>query len=142
LKKWLWRYFLGRKYLEIYQWNIWTIFLERTWRGSLGKYLGGISGRIWGGSLEKYLGGISEKKMRVIIGKIFVGYFEEDFGENIDHYNLFADINSPNILKWNLKFILNLERVWENFKIWIFGMLHVGTIMKGALRRSNFVWSA
>ena len=24
----------------------------------------------------------------------------------------------------NLKFILNLERVWENFKIWIFGVLH------------------
>jgi hypothetical protein len=27
-------------------------------------------------------------------GEIFVGYFEEDFGENIDHYILFADINS------------------------------------------------
>jgi hypothetical protein len=90
-----------------------------------GKNLKGISGRIWGGSLEKYLGSISENKMRVITGEIFVGYFEEDFGENIDHYNLFADINSQtNILKWNLKFILNLEWVWENFKIWIFGMLH------------------
>jgi hypothetical protein len=32
--------------------------------------------------------------LRVITGKIFVGYFEEDFGENIDHYILFADINS------------------------------------------------
>jgi hypothetical protein len=96
------------KCLEIYQWNIWAIFLEITWRGLLGKYLGGISGRIWGGSLEKYL------------------YFEEDFGENIDHYNLFVDIISQtNILKWNLKFILNLERVWENFKIWIFGMLQI-----------------
>jgi hypothetical protein len=28
-----------------------------------------------------------------------------------------------NILKRNLKFILNLEGVWENFRIWIFGML-------------------
>jgi hypothetical protein len=30
----------------------------------------------------------------VITGEIFVGYFEEDFRENIDHYILFADINS------------------------------------------------
>jgi hypothetical protein len=43
---------------------------------------------------------------------MFVGYFEEDFGENIDHYILFAHINSQtNILKRNLKFILNLEQV-------------------------------
>ena len=109
-EKWLWRYFLGRKYLEIYWWNIWAIFLER----------------IWGGSLGKYLGSISEKKLRVITGEIFVEYFEEDFGENIDHYNLFVDINSQtNILKQNLKFILNLEGVWENFRIWIFGMLQI-----------------
>jgi hypothetical protein len=32
--------------------------------------------------------------------EIFVEYLEEDFGENIDHYILFADINSQtNILK-------------------------------------------
>jgi hypothetical protein len=43
--KWFGRYFWGRKYLENYQWNIWTIFLERTWRGSLGKYVGSISGK-------------------------------------------------------------------------------------------------
>jgi hypothetical protein len=50
--------------------------------------------------------------LRGITGEIFVGYFEEDFGENIDHYNLFVDINSQtNILKQNLKFILNLEKV-------------------------------
>jgi hypothetical protein len=72
--KWFWRYFSRGKYLEIYQWNIWTVFLERTWRGLLRKYLGGISGRIWGGSLEKYLGSISEKKLRVITVEIFVGY--------------------------------------------------------------------
>jgi hypothetical protein len=42
----------------------------------------------------------SGKKLRVITGEIFVGYFEEEFGENIDHYILFADINSQtNILK-------------------------------------------
>jgi hypothetical protein len=31
--------------------------------------------------------------LRVITVEIFVEYFEEDFGENIDHYNLFVDIN-------------------------------------------------
>jgi hypothetical protein len=50
--------------------------------------------------------------LRGITGEIFVGYFEEDFGDNIDHYILFVDINlQTNILKRNLKFILNLERV-------------------------------
>jgi hypothetical protein len=88
------------------------------------EYLGNISRKTWRGSLGKYLGSISRKNLRGIIGEIFIGYFEEDFGENIDHYLLFVDINSQtNILKWNLKFILNLERVWENSKIWIFGML-------------------
>jgi hypothetical protein len=50
--------------------------------------------------LVEYLGNISRNNLRGIIGEILVGYFEEDFGENIDHYNLFADINSQtNILK-------------------------------------------
>jgi hypothetical protein len=48
----------------------------------------------------------------VITGEIFVVYFEEDFRENIDHYILLVDINlQTNILKQNLKFILNLEQV-------------------------------
>jgi hypothetical protein len=48
----------------------------------------------------------------VITGEIFVGYFGEDFRENMDHYILLADINlQTNILKQNLKFILNLEGV-------------------------------
>jgi hypothetical protein len=60
----------------------------------------------------EYLGSISGKNLRGVTGEIFVGYFEEDFGDNIDHYILFVDINSQtNILKRNLKFILNLERV-------------------------------
>jgi hypothetical protein len=60
----------------------------------------------------KYLGSISGKNLKEITREIFVGYFEEDFAENIDHYTLFVDINSQtNILKQNLKFILNLERV-------------------------------
>jgi hypothetical protein len=70
--------------LEIYRWNIWAIFLKRTLRGLLGKYLGSIS----------------RNNLRGITGEIFVGYFEEDFGENIDHYILFVDINwQTNILK-------------------------------------------
>jgi hypothetical protein len=60
----------------------------------------------------EYLGSISGKNLRGITGEIFVGYFEQNFGDNVDHYILFVDINSQtNILKQNLKFILNLERV-------------------------------
>jgi hypothetical protein len=58
------------------------------------------------------LGSISGKNLRGITGEIFVGYFEEDFIEYIDHYILFVEINSQtNILKQNLKFILNLKQV-------------------------------
>jgi hypothetical protein len=39
------------------------------------------------------LGSISGKNLKGITREIFVGYFEEDFGENIDHYILFVDIN-------------------------------------------------
>jgi hypothetical protein len=68
--------------------------------------------KILGDILVEYVGSISGKNLRGVTEEIFVGYFEEDFGENIDHYNLFVDINlQTNILKRNLKFILNLERV-------------------------------
>jgi hypothetical protein len=68
--------------------------------------------KIFGELSVEYLGNISRKNLRGIAGEIFVGYFEKDFGENIDHYILFVEINSQtNILKRNLKFILNLERV-------------------------------
>jgi hypothetical protein len=68
---------------------------ENIWR-----YIGGIFGQYFWKELE---GDHSE---------IFVGYFEEDFRENIDHYILLVYINlQTNILKQNLKFILNLERV-------------------------------
>jgi hypothetical protein len=50
--------------------------------------------KIFGELSVKYLGSISGKNLRRAIGDIFVGYFEEDFGENIDHYILFVDINS------------------------------------------------
>jgi hypothetical protein len=89
------------------------VFLGRKIHGGLSvEYLSNISGKNLRGSLGKYLGSISGKNLRVITEEIFVGYFEEDFGENIDHYILFVDINmQTNILKRNLKFILNLERV-------------------------------
>jgi hypothetical protein len=58
----------------------------------------------------EHLGSISGKNLRGMIGEIFVGYFEENFGEKIDHYIFFVEINlQTNILKQNLKFILNLE---------------------------------
>jgi hypothetical protein len=42
--------------------------------------------KICGDISVKYLGSISGKNLRGITGEIFVGYFEEDFRENIDHY--------------------------------------------------------
>ena len=61
------------------------VFLKR-------KILGDIS--------VEYLDNISGKNLRGVTEEIFVGYFEEDFRENIDHYTLFVDINSQtNILK-------------------------------------------
>jgi hypothetical protein len=56
--------------------------------------------KILGDISVEYLGNISGNNLREITGEIFVGYFEEDFRENIDHYTLFVDINSQiNILK-------------------------------------------
>jgi hypothetical protein len=64
---------------------IWKVFLKR---------------KIFGDISVEYLGSISGKNLRGITGEIFIGYFEEDFGENIDHYILFVDINlQTNILK-------------------------------------------
>jgi hypothetical protein len=56
--------------------------------------------KIFGELSVEYLDSISGKNLRGITGEIFVGYFEEDFGVNIDHYILFVEINSQtNILK-------------------------------------------
>jgi hypothetical protein len=56
--------------------------------------------KILGDILVEYLGNISGKNLKRITREIFVGYFEEDFRKNIDHYTLFVDINSQtNILK-------------------------------------------
>jgi hypothetical protein len=68
--------------------------------------------QIFGAILVEYLGSISGKNLKGITREIFLGYFEEDFGENIDHYILFIEINSQKtFLNKKLKFILNLGRV-------------------------------
>jgi hypothetical protein len=55
--------------------------------------------KIFGEISVEYLGSISGKNLRGISGEIFVGYFEENFGENIDHYIFFVEINlQTNIL--------------------------------------------
>jgi hypothetical protein len=56
----------------------------------------------------EYLGSISGKNLKGITGKIFVGYFEEDFGENIDHYILFVEINSQTNI-FETKFKIHFE---------------------------------
>ena len=56
--------------------------------------------KILGEISVEYLGSISGKNLSGITGEIFVGYFEKDFGDNIDHYILFVEINlQTNILK-------------------------------------------
>jgi hypothetical protein len=77
------------------------IFLRRKIYGDISvEYLGSISRKNQRGSLGKYLDNISGKNLRGITRETFVGYFEEDFGDTIDHYILFADINlQTNILK-------------------------------------------
>jgi hypothetical protein len=77
-----------------------VFLMRKISRDILVEYLGSISGKNQRGSLEKYLDNISRKNLRGITGETFVEYFEEDFGDNINHYILFVDINSEtNILK-------------------------------------------
>jgi hypothetical protein len=77
------------------------VFLKRKILGDiLVEYLGNISGKNLKRITREISGQYFCKQFEGITREIFVGYFEEDFGENIDHYILFADINSQtNILK-------------------------------------------
>jgi hypothetical protein len=77
------------------------VFLRKKILGELSvEYLDNISGKNLKGITREISGRYFWKNLRGITGEIFVEYFEEDFGENIDHYILFADINSQtNILK-------------------------------------------
>jgi hypothetical protein len=54
--------------------------------------LGSISGKNLRGVTRKISGQYFWKESEGITEEISVGYFEDDFGENIDHYNLFVDI--------------------------------------------------
>jgi hypothetical protein len=92
---------------ESYEENIWRdlkmilkVFLRRKTLGDISvEYLGSISGKNLKGITGEISGRYFSKEFEGITGEIFVGYFE-DFGENIDHYILFVDINSQtNILK-------------------------------------------
>jgi hypothetical protein len=56
--------------------------------------------KIFGEISVEYVSTIFGMNLRMITREIFVGYFEEDFGENIDLYILFVEINlQTNILK-------------------------------------------
>ena len=62
------------------------VFLKRKILGDISvEYLGSISGKNLKGIARKYLDSISVNNLRGITREIFVGYFEEDFGDNIDH---------------------------------------------------------
>jgi hypothetical protein len=77
------------------------VFLKRKISGDISvEYLGSISGKNLKRITREISGQYFCKQFEGITGEIFVGYFEEDFRENIDHYTLFVDINSQtNILK-------------------------------------------
>jgi hypothetical protein len=77
------------------------VFLKRKISGDISvEYLDNISRKNLEGITREISGQYFWKEFEGVIGKIFVGYFEEDFRENIDHYTLFVDINSQtNILK-------------------------------------------
>ena len=78
--------------------------------------------KILGELSVEYLGSTSGKNLRGITGEISIGYFKEDFGENIDHYILFVDINlQTNILKQNLKFHFEFRgslRKFQDLNFW------------------------
>jgi hypothetical protein len=67
------------------------------WRKTLGglsvEYLDNISGKNLKGITREISGQYFWKQFEGDHWEIFVGYFEEDFRENIDHYILFVDIN-------------------------------------------------
>jgi hypothetical protein len=64
------------------------------------------------GTFRQYLW----KEFEGVTREIFVSYFEEDYGENIDHYILFVEINSQtNIFKQNFKIQFEFRTSSRNF---------------------------
>jgi hypothetical protein len=77
------------------------VFLRRKISGELlMEYLGNISGKNLKGITWEISGQYFWKEFEGGHWGNILGYYEEDFGGNIDHYILFVDINSQtNILK-------------------------------------------
>jgi hypothetical protein len=63
----------------------------------------------------EYLDNISRKNLRGVTGEIFVGYFEED----LDHYNLFVDINSQTKMEFEIHFEFRASlRKFHDLNFW------------------------
>jgi hypothetical protein len=64
------------------------VFIKRKISGDISvEYLGNISGKNLKGITREISGRYFWKEFEGgVTEEIFVGYFEEDFGENIDHY--------------------------------------------------------
>jgi hypothetical protein len=78
-----------------------------------------LNRKIFGELLVEYLGNISGKNLKGITWEIFVGYFEEDFGENIDHYILFVHINSQTETKFKIHFEFRASlRKFQDLNFW------------------------
>jgi hypothetical protein len=78
--------------------------------------------KIFGELSVEYLGSISGKNLKGTTREISVGYFEEDFGENIDHYILFVEINSQTNI-FETKFKIHFEfraslRKFQDLNFW------------------------
>jgi hypothetical protein len=71
----------------------------------------------------EYLGSISGENLKKITWKISVGYFEENFEENIDHYIFFVEINSHiNILKHKFKIHFEFRTSSKNLDLNFWGV--------------------
>ena len=77
------------------------VFLKRKILGDISvEYLDSISGKNLKGITRETTGQYFWKEFEGGHSRNICRIFEEDFGENIDHYILFVDINSQtNILK-------------------------------------------
>jgi hypothetical protein len=77
---------------------------------------------IFGEISVEYLGIIFWKNLRGVTRKIFIGYFEKDFEENIDHYILFIENDFGNKhfetkFKTYLEFRASLKKLNLNFRV-------------------------
>jgi hypothetical protein len=72
--------------------------------------------KVFGEISVEYLGSISGKNQRGSLGNIS-RIFEEDFGDNIDHYILFVEINSQtNIFETKFKFHFEFRASLRKFQ--------------------------